>query len=590
MNQTKMKLCIPENILHQHAVVLGKTGAGKSSKLRHIVEHLLAQKKRVCIIDPKGDWWGLKKSASGKGAGFNEVIAFGDFKEQKASDVPINAQSGKHIADLITSGNRPCIIGFRGWMPGALVKFWLDFAPALFNAQSGELYLVVDEVHNFAPKGKIMSPEAGECIHWTNRLMSEGRGLGLICFIASQRPQKVHNDTLTCCETLIAARMVHKADRDAVKDWIDGCGDSDKGDEVLDGLAQLERPQAWVWSPEAGFGPEIVTFPMFETFDSFAPPQLQKKVSDEGWGTVNLDDVKAKLASVIEERKANDPEVLKAEVRRLNGELKKASTTKAPSAPSKPVEVIKEVPVLTDEERKRLSGLLDKIEDLKQDVVTELGSLAGRMEGLHGETQFFKRILETKFTALPQRGRVINQVVDVNRPSANRRSVPASSRTLASAESSNGNLGKSERAILIAAIQRHPKHSSRAQLAILSGYSLTSSGFANALGALRSGGFLLGGGDDNYPSEAGIELLPDVPPMPTGQDLVNHWLGRLDKAERTMLEAIAGNPDGLEKEQLAELSGYSITSSGFANAIGKLRTLELICRGYPIKPTAELFE
>lgn len=242
-----MKLCFPEKILSQHAVVLGKTGAGKSSKLRHIVEHLLAQGKRVCIVDPKGDWWGLKKDADGIRPGIKNLIAFGDFKEAKAQDVPINAQSGKHIAELITSGNRPCIIGFRGRMPGALVKFWLDFAPTLFNAQSGELYLVIDEVHNFAPKGKILDPEAGRCIHWTNRLMSEGRGLGLVCFIASQRPQKVHNDTLTCCETLIAARVIHKADRNAVKDWIEGCeltalGDSHALIPSVTGIEGVMKP------------------------------------------------------------------------------------------------------------------------------------------------------------------------------------------------------------------------------------------------------------------------------------------------------------------------------------------------------------
>lgn len=98
-----MKLCFPEKILSQHLVVLGKTGAGKSSALRHIVEHLLSEGKRVCIIDPKGDWWGLKSSGDGKGAGY-PIIAFGDFKESKASDVPINEGSGKHVAELITSG------------------------------------------------------------------------------------------------------------------------------------------------------------------------------------------------------------------------------------------------------------------------------------------------------------------------------------------------------------------------------------------------------------------------------------------------------------------------------------------------------
>jgi len=33
-----MKLCIPEKILEQHAIWLGKTRAGKSSSLRHVVD------------------------------------------------------------------------------------------------------------------------------------------------------------------------------------------------------------------------------------------------------------------------------------------------------------------------------------------------------------------------------------------------------------------------------------------------------------------------------------------------------------------------------------------------------------------------
>jgi hypothetical protein len=163
------KLCVPENVLDQHLVVLGKTGAGKSSALRHFVEHLLSRGKRVCIVDPKGDWWGLKTSADGKAPGF-PVIAFGDFKNPKATDVPINERSGKHVAELVATGNRPCVIGFRGWMTSHMVNFWIDFASTLFAANVGELYLVPDEFHNFAPKGKILDPQAGKCLHWSNRL------------------------------------------------------------------------------------------------------------------------------------------------------------------------------------------------------------------------------------------------------------------------------------------------------------------------------------------------------------------------------------------------------------------------------------
>ena len=315
-----MSLPIPEELLHQHIADLGKTGSGKSSVLRVIAENRLKKKKRLVIIDPKGDWWGLKSGADGVSPGY-PVIMFGNFKEPRAVDVPINETSGQHVAELIAGGNRPCVIGLRGWMPSQIRKFWLDFAPTLFNKNEGELYVIIDEVHNLAPKGKILDVDSGKCLHWTNRLMSEGRGLGMTFFVASQRPQKVHNDTLDCCETLIAMRVVHPAAREAIAEWMKGNGDPQQAKQVLDTLAQLKRGEAWIWSPENEFGPKRVQFPMFETFDSFAPPQAQKAVDGAGWSTVDLAAVKEKLAAVIEEAKATDPKALQSRISELERDL-----------------------------------------------------------------------------------------------------------------------------------------------------------------------------------------------------------------------------------------------------------------------------
>ena len=44
------------------------------------------------------------------------------------------------------------MIGMRGWTQGAMTRFWIDFAQTLFAQNAGELYLVGDEFHNFAPK------------------------------------------------------------------------------------------------------------------------------------------------------------------------------------------------------------------------------------------------------------------------------------------------------------------------------------------------------------------------------------------------------------------------------------------------------
>src|ERR1700744_5930673 len=98
-------LPFPKAVLSQHIVLLGKTRAGKSSTMRLIAEQLLDEKKPLGIIDPKGDWWGIKSSADGKKAGY-EIVIFGGTH----ADVPINAHSGKVVAELVSTGNRPYLI------------------------------------------------------------------------------------------------------------------------------------------------------------------------------------------------------------------------------------------------------------------------------------------------------------------------------------------------------------------------------------------------------------------------------------------------------------------------------------------------
>jgi len=323
-----MNYPIPIKIFEQHAVALGKTGAGKSWAMRTIIEQLLDADKRVCIIDPKGDHFGIKLSPSGKSAGY-PVMLFGDFKNPKASDLAINEKSGKEIGELIAIGNRPCVIGFRGWMPSQYHRFWIDFASVLFNKNETPLYLGIDEVHNFAPKGKIMSPEVGLCLHWTNRLGSEGRGMGIRIIMASQRPQKVHNDLLTCAETLIAMRVTHPSDREAFHEWLkEYADDNERGKMVLSSLATMKQGEAFVWSPEAEFF-ERIKFPAIKTFDSFASPKEGEKQELKGWAEVDLEEVRKKLATITEEAKANDPAELKKRIR----ELEKAQKTNPSESP-----------------------------------------------------------------------------------------------------------------------------------------------------------------------------------------------------------------------------------------------------------------
>lgn len=562
LRQLRMNdLCIPKDALKQHLVVLGKTGAGKSSALRHIVEHLLRNHKRVCIIDPKGDWAGLKLSADGKSPGF-EIIGFGDFKMERGTDVPINQHSGKHIAELIASGNRPCMIGFRGWMTSHMIRFWIDFASTLFHSNSGELYLIGDEFHNFAPKGKIMDPESGKCLHWSNRLMSEGRGYGLVCLIASQRPQKVHNDTLTCCETLVAMRVIHKADRDAVEDWIDGCGDPAQGKIVLNALAGMARGEAFVWSPEINYGPERVKFPMFTTFDSFAPPQLQKKVSDAGWASIALDDVKKKLASVIEEHEQNDPAILKRRV----AELKKSLAATLETQVAK--EIIKEVPVLTADNFNKLQIAFETLDDIAEGVKQTAQKMMDLIRSAH----------KPAAPAVPQR-----QISKLASPPPRK-----------SVEASNGDskISKCGRALL-SVLAQYPDGCNRKKLCLLAGYCWSGS-TQNALGFLRSVGAVAGDNDGTIQiTQPGLDWYGPFEPLPSFDQRKNFWLNHpsFGLCDRRLLAALFENTNGLARDELLKETGYEWSGST-QNALGRLRTAGVIegKNNDTIKIAADLWE
>jgi hypothetical protein len=593
-------LVVPDGVLSQHLVVLGKTGSGKSSVLRHIVEHLLSRKKRVCIVDPKGDWYGLKGSPDGKGAGF-PVILFGDFKDNFKSDVPLIPRSqldddevdltpaAKHVATLVVSGNRPCVLGMRGWTQGNMTRFWIDFASGIFNGESGELYFVIDEGHNFAPKGKLFGIEARRALHWTNRIMNEGRGIGLVNLIASQRPQKVHNDTLTACETLIAMRVVHTADRKAVEEWIKGCGDEGSGGVVLKQLAGQGKGEGFVWSPEVNFGPERIQFPMFTTFDSFAPARLQKSVREEGWASGNLDEVKEKLATVIEKAKAEDPKELDKVIAGLRQEIARLQR----GASSKPQDTQKiqqletalqtarehvkekvkvvERRIIISKDVSRLEALVKRSEALLEQSTsnsTELQNVSKQLSEILAEVKVIND-QELKTVALAPSVPVVPAPASVNVSRLNQATGAHSIATPTSVviparPSSNGAQDLSERARkMLTALAQSPEGLTKAQILLHSNYKASGKVSSTFAEFIRNGW-----AEPRQPpaptglqiTPAGLSALGTYERLPTGSALREHLLAsdKLRPLEKALLKPIlAAYPNAITKGKILQDAGYA---------------------------------
>ena len=86
-------------------------------------------------------------------------------------------------------------------------------------------------------------------------------------------------------------------------------------------------------------------------------------------------------------------------------------------------------------------------------------------------------------------------------------------------------------------------------------------------------------------------MLGSWEPLPAGVALIDYWRSRLGKAERLILEALTQvYPNALTKEEVAANAGYEPSGGGFNNALGRLRTLELVLGRGALKASDNLFE
>ena len=254
---------IPEEAIEQHLAILGKTGAGKTYTARLILEWLLEQDRRFCVIDPTGVHYGLRMLADGVTPA-SSVVIFGG----RHGDVPIDSHAGEQLGQIVAEHHLGSVIDVSELRAGEQSRFFTDFADALMRYNHEALHLVIDECHLFMPQGRTASPQSAAMLHQANHLVAGGRARGLRVMLLSQRPAKVHKDSLTQVETLIAMRMIAPQDRNAVKAWISEVADTEAaGADVIPSLPSLPTGTGWVWAPEQEHL-QRVAFPRITTYDS----------------------------------------------------------------------------------------------------------------------------------------------------------------------------------------------------------------------------------------------------------------------------------------------------------------------------------
>lgn len=565
---------IPLDAATQKLAFLGRSSSGKSYASMKFVEELLTHQVQTVILDPVGIWYSLRLRADGKTQAFPIPVFGGEY-----ADVPLEPTSGELVAQLVVEKGISCVLDVSYMRKAERKRFVADFAENLFflkKKHRSAMHLVVEEAQTFAPQ-KVFNGEE-RMLGAMEDIVKIGRNYGIGISLISQRPQSINKDCLNQTEALFCFQTNGTHERKAIVDWIVEKGLSKQ--DIEGDLSGLQTGTCFLWSPQWLKILKKVEILKKQTLDIGKTPEVGKISQSRTLAPVDLEKIKQSMQSVIQQKKENDPAELKREI----ANLKKQLSAKPNNAPQNNSDVLKfqnEIKELNSAKAKIVSSLIffERKGKLIKEQIQKLTESTAEIFGLAADTlaiiQSKKENVELA-KKFPEKTFIVQNAVS------------GKTDALATIE---GKLPRCEKAILAVLAQRNGEFTSKTQAAILSGYSHNSGGFNNALGALRSAQLITGTSNAICITEMGMQAIgSDYEQLPTGVDLHNYWLNKLPKCERTILQVLLNvYPRSMDKISLGENSEYSPNSGGFNNALGKLRTLELIEGKGEIKASENLF-
>lgn len=570
-------LQIPLELATQASAVMAIRGWGKSYLAKLVAEGLYKAGVPIIAIDPVGIWYGLARDGK-KPESALPIPVFGGYH----GDIDISRNHGKALAEMIVGDQMSAVIDLQMFRKGDREQFCAEFGEELYHLKSRHrfpLWVLLEEAQKMLPQ---RSGGGGKGDNFAARMLGAwedvvrlGRNHGLGCMMVSQRPQSVNKEALNQAEVLFLGRLIAKHERDAIKGWVQ---ENVSGQELpLGELASLDVGEGFVWSPAWLNILKRVRFGQITTADTSSTPKVGAVGKAEPRAAaIDIDALRESFSAAAGEVEENKPAALRRQIVTLQKALKTAQGARAEAAPQSAPEIVEvKVPVLSGEDTRLLM-------ELQHTARTVVDSVEVLIKGIDGDMLQLKADLvgvQTHLGGLPDVAYVKPA------PAVITKSPPA-----VAVDNGDVRLNPSEVALLTALIQCGG-HATHARTAIISGRSPKSSTTGNAWGALRRHGFATGSKGDGYTlADAGRDFLPDVGPLPVGEVLAEHWLGKLRGADHAVLKALVeAYPEPLNNEELQEATkspekpeGYSSTSSTLGNAKGKLRALTLIVDAKPL--------
>lgn len=574
-------LALPVDAATQTIAFIARKGAGKSYAGGKLVEGLHEHEAQFVVIDPVGNWWGLRLAADGKANGI-DIPVLGGLR----GDIPLNADSGKLIADAVCDTGRSFVLDVSQFSLGERKRFVTAFGEQLWLKQKGlrdpqPIHVVLEEAQLFLPQA-FQSDDARMVGIWTE-IVRLGRNKGIGVSLITQRPQSVSKEALTQVECLVVLQVNGVPEKKALKEWI-----VEKGLEtnLLEELPFLKQGTAYIWSPQwlEHFGKHEI-LPKW-TFDAGMTPKVGMKRVQADLKPIDLEGLKAQMADTVKKAEENDPGALKRRIRELEDRVVKSEFKLKVSDPAKQVEV----PTITEKDFNRLEAGLKKVDSIVIRLMATGQPLTELLEA-------FKRRLAVEDPYRPRYASKIHTFQVQKAPLRERLAQPSVQASVKVARERLDNegqkIGKGAREMLKALATREPTPLTKVQMGALAGLSSNSGTFSTYLSQLRTSGFIEESNGLVQLTSAGRSYLgDDVPDAPSStQGLVDLWKSKFPKKVGEMLqELVERHPNSVGKQELGDIVGITHTSGTYSTYLSRLRSNGLVeTQGSEIKASESLF-
>ena len=554
-------------------LVVANSGQGKTWALRRCAEQFHG-KIPVWIIDPEGEFYTLREK-------FDYLLV------GEGGEVPADTRIAAKLVETLLETRASVIFDlfetFRT-KPSERHHYVRLVLEAMLNAPRRLWHptvVILDEAHTFLPeKGESEAAEAGK------GLCTAGRKRGFVAVLASQRLAALDKNASALCMNRLVGGTFEDVDVDRAVDML-SVSKEDKFKFKKD-LKVLEPGTFYALGRAITkdrilfkVGPVETTHPEAGKIGKLEPPPPSDKIKAM---LPTLADLPA-----IAEQEARTLAEFKAQVRTLRAQLR-----------SQPVKV--ETKVVTQGDAKAVERAVRQTEARYAKALRERDTLLKKLAvDLGGLSHFTGKLLDSvkqpldnpdvphdpmefgrKFEAMghgPQVQVKINEPVEMVR-------VPIPQ------ERRGEGMPLSQQRILVALAQLvtiGQTTPERAMVAFWSEAPPTSGGFKNNLGALRTAGHI------DYPQPGTVRLtesgraLAGEQQQPTTEEVFQRGLQLLTKAQQEILKVVRDvYPQSITREDLAERASVPVTSGGFKNNLGAMRTAGLL--DYPATGTVRCAE